>query len=198
MSAPSGKPNPKLIVISAPSGTGKTTLCTRLLREVPELMLSISTTTRAPRGQEKHGEAYFFTTPEEFRRLIDAGRFAEWADVHGNFYGTAKDFVEKAFAGGKSLLLDIDVQGAEQLRQSYPGETVRIFLKPPSMEELERRLRARGTDSEESIAKRMQGAAKEIAEMDRFDHVIVNDDLERAGFELVGVVLAAVRGKTYA
>ena len=197
MSANPENPSPKLIVISAPSGTGKTTICARLLREIPELILSISTTTRAPRGPEKHGEAYFFAKPEEFRRLIDAGRFAEWAEVHGNFYGTTKDFIEKAFAGGKSLLLDIDVQGAEQLRKSYPVETVRIFLKPPSMEELERRLRARGTDSEESIGKRLRGAAKEIAEMDRFDHVIVNDDLERAGFELVAVVLAAVRGKTY-
>ncbi len=191
-------PQPRLIVISAPSGTGKTTLCARLLREVPELTLSISTTTRAPRGQEVDGRDYFFTTQDEFKRLVAAGRFAEWAEVHGNFYGTTKEFVERAFAAGRSLLLDIDVQGAEQLRASYPDRTVRIFLKPPSMEELERRLRTRGTDSEESIAKRLRGAAKEMAELDRFDHVLVNDDLERAGFELVGIVLAAIRGRTYA
>jgi guanylate kinase len=188
----------RLVVLSAPSGTGKTTLCARLLKEIPELMLSISTTTRAPRGAEKHGAEYFFLPKPEFQKKIDAGRFAEWAEVHGNFYGTSKDFVEQAFAAGKSLLLDIDVQGAEQLKRSYPGRTLRIFLKPPSMEELERRLRARGTDSEDSIRKRLEGAAKEMAEMDRFDHVIVNDDLERAYFELAGIVLHAIRGETLA
>jgi guanylate kinase len=188
----------RLIVVSAPSGTGKTTLCARLLREVPELMLSISTTTRAPRGAEREGIEYFFVTPEEFKAKVDAGRFAEWAEVHGNFYGTSKDFIERAFAQGKSLLLDIDVQGADSLKASYPAETVRVFLTPPSMEELERRLRARGTDSEESIAKRLLGAAAEMAHQDHFDHVIVNDDLERAYFELTGIVLAAIRGVTVA
>lgn len=189
---------PRLIVVSAPSGTGKTTLCARLLRAVPELTLSISTTTRAPRGQEVEGRDYFFTTGAEFQRQIAAGNFAEWAEVHGNYYGTTKDYVEKAFAAGRSLLLDIDVQGAAQLRSAYPKETVRIFLKPPSMEELERRLRARGTDSVESIAKRMKAAEKEMSEMEHFDHVLINDELERAGFELEAIVLAAIRGRTYA
>lgn len=192
------EPASKLVVISAPSGTGKTTLCARLLREIPELVLSISTTTRAPRGTEKEGVEYFFVPKDEFRGKIAAGRFAEWAEVHGNFYGTTKDFVERAFSAGKSLLLDIDVQGADQLKKNYPGQTLRVFLKPPSMAELERRLRARGTDSEESIAKRLAGAAKEMAHEEHFDRVIVNDDLERAYFELAGVVLGAIRGRTYA
>ncbi len=191
-------PESKLVVLSAPSGTGKTTLCLRLLNEIPELILSVSTTTRAPRGKERDGIDYFFVPKEEFREKIAANRFAEWAEVHGNFYGTSKDFVETAFAAGKSLLLDIDVQGAESLERHYPGRTVRIFLKPPSMTELERRLRARGTDSEEAIAKRLAGAAKEMAAIDQFDHVVVNDDLEKAYFELSGIVLHAIRGQTLA
>jgi guanylate kinase len=188
----------RLIVVSAPSGTGKTTLCARLLNEIPELFLSISTTTRAPRGTEKHGTEYFFAPKEEFKAKIAAGRFAEWAEVHGNFYGTTKDFIEQAFSDGKSLLLDIDVQGADSLKTAYPKETIRIFLKPPSMEELERRLRARGTDSEESITKRLAAAANEMGQMEHFDHVIVNDILERAYFQLSGVVLAAIRGQDVA
>ncbi|MBS1961781.1 MAG: guanylate kinase [Bdellovibrionales bacterium] len=188
----------RLVVISAPSGTGKTTLCARLLQEIPELILSISTTTRAPRGQEKHGTEYFFVPKEDFRKKIDAGGFAEWAEVHGNFYGTTKDFVDQAFAAGKSLLLDIDVQGAEQLKNNYPGQTLRIFLAPPSMEELERRLRARGTDSEESIKKRLAAAAYEMAHQEHFDHVVVNDDLEHAYFQLAGIVLQSIRGQTVA
>lgn len=191
-------PNSKLIVVSAPSGTGKTTLCARLLREIPELVLSISTTTRAPRGLENHGVDYFFVPVDEFKEGVAQDGFAEWAEVHGNFYGTSKRFIEQAFADGKSLLLDIDVQGADQLKKAYPAETVRIFLKPPSMEELERRLRARGTDSEASIAKRLLAATEEMRHMDHFDHVVVNDDLEKAYFELAGIVLNAIRGRTYA
>lgn len=184
----------KLVIIAAPSGTGKTTLCTRLLRDIPELMLSVSMTTRAPRGEEKHGEHYFFVTHEEFQARINQNGFAEWAHVHGNFYGTSRDFVEKAFQAGKSLLLDIDVQGADQLKVSYPEDTLRIFLEPPSKEELERRLRTRGTDSEESIQKRLKAVELEMAKKHHFDHAIVNDDLEKAYLQLSGIVLAALRG----
>lgn len=187
-------PSSRLIVVAAPSGTGKTTLCARLLREIPELILSISTTTRAPRGSEKDGVEYFFVPKPEFQKKIDGKRFAEWAEVHGNFYGTSKDFIERAFSQGKSLLLDIDVQGADQLKKSYPAETVRIFLAPPSMEELERRLRARGTDSEESIRKRLRNAEWEMTHLEHFDQVVVNDDLEKAYFQLSGIVLQAIRG----
>jgi guanylate kinase len=193
-----GKRNNKLIVISAPSGTGKTTLCARLLCEIPELVLSVSTTTRAPRGQEKDQIDYFFIPADKFKYAITTNAFAEWAEVHGNYYGTSKRSIEQAFKRGKSLLLDIDVQGADQLKQSYPAETLRIFLQPPSMEELERRLRARGTDSEEAIAKRLAGATKELAQKEHFDHIVVNADLEKAYFELSSIVLHAIRGQVLA
>jgi guanylate kinase len=192
------KPRNRLIVVSAPSGTGKTTLCARLLAEIPELMLSISTTTRRPRGEEKEGVHYFYVTHEEFQEKVKHDRFAEWAEVHGNFYGTSKDFVEKAFRQGKSLLLDIDVQGADQLKKSYPSETVRIFLMPPSIEELERRLRSRGTDSEEQIARRLLAAEAEMLHMDHFDHVVVNDRLDRSYLELAAIVRKEIFGMVIA
>lgn len=173
-----------LIVISAPSGAGKTTLCARLLQDFPELTLSISSTTRAPRGQEKHGTEYFFLTRPEFESQIQAGRFAEWALVHGNYYGTSKDVIEKAFASGKSVLLDIDVQGAASLASSYPKETFRVFISPPSVAELEARLRSRGTDSEETIQKRVKNAEEEMKRLPEFDKVVINDQLDRAYTEL--------------
>ncbi len=170
----------KLIVISAPSGAGKTTLCSRLLRDFAELTLSISTTTRAPRGEEKHGVAYFFVSRQEFEQGIQAGEFAEWALVHGNYYGTSRKTLEDSFRAGRAVLLDIDVQGAASLRQAFPAETCTIFISPPDLETLETRLRARGTDSEESIARRMANSRQEMAEASRFDTVIVNDELEKA------------------
>jgi guanylate kinase len=173
-----------LIVISAPSGAGKTTLCARLLQDFPELVLSISSTTRAPRGQEKHGVEYFFLSRPEFESQIQAGRFAEWALVHGNYYGTSKDVIEKAFASGKSVLLDIDVQGAASLAKSYPKETFRVFISPPSVAELEARLRSRGTDSEETIQKRVKNAEEEMKRLPEFDKVVINDQLDRAYTEL--------------
>ncbi len=184
----------KLVIISAPSGTGKTTLCDRLLKEIPELILSISTTTRAPRGAEKNEVHYFFVTHEAFKAQIANNGFAEWAEVHGNFYGTSRSFISQAFNQGKSLLLDIDVQGAAQLKKGYPNETVQIFLEPPSMKELERRLRSRGTDSEDTIQKRLKAAINEMAAKDHFDHVIVNDDLEKSYLELAAIILHAIRG----
>ncbi len=184
----------KLIVLSAPSGAGKTTLCKKLLEEFDELILSISTTTRAPRGREKNGVEYFFVTKEAFQKKIDSSRFAEWAEVHGNFYGTSKDFIDQAHADGKSLLLDIDVQGAESLRKSYPHQTVTIFIRPPSMEELEKRLRARGTESEDKIQTRLKNAATEMGQMNLFDHVVVNDVIDRAYMELSKIVRKALRG----
>jgi guanylate kinase len=186
----------KLIVISAPSGAGKTTLCQKLLADFPQLVLSISSTTRAPRGQEKHGVEYFFLTSEEFEKQIQAGRFAEWAKVHGNYYGTSKDVIEKASAEGKSVLLDIDVQGAASLRKAYPGQICCIFIAPPSLEELEQRLRSRGTDTEETIQKRLKNAQKEMSESKSFHHVIVNQDLQRAYSELRAIVARELSGGT--
>ena len=184
----------RLIVISAPSGAGKTTLCQRLLQEFPELVLSVSSTTRAPRGQEKDGREYYFLSPEAFQTQIAANRFAEWALVHGNYYGTSKSVVEKAFADGKSLLLDIDVQGAESIRKVYPKESDLIFIVPPSIEELERRLRDRKTDSEASIQKRLANARGELAKKAVFDRVIVNDELDHAYGELTAFVRSRLKG----
>ncbi|MGZ3709788.1 MAG: guanylate kinase [Bdellovibrionota bacterium] len=178
----------KLIVISAPSGAGKTTLCQRLLADFPQLTLSVSSTTRQPRGAEEHAKEYHFLSTEEFEKQIAAGRFAEWARVHGNYYGTSKDVIDRAFAAGKSVLLDIDVQGAESLRKAYPGATCLIFVSPPSIEELEFRLRARATDSEQSIQRRLTNAREEMARADIFDHVIINDQLDRAYRELAALV----------
>jgi guanylate kinase len=185
-----------LIVISAPSGAGKTTLCARLLQDFPELRLSISTTTRKPRGAERDGVEYHFVSRDAFEAQIRARRFAEWALVHGNYYGTSKDTIETAFAAGKSVLLDIDVQGSASLRQAYPGQCLSIFIAPPDLKALEARLRARGTDSDETIRKRLRNAEEEMKEASKFDHLLVNDDLERAYGELKRHVAARLRGGT--
>ena len=183
----------KLIVISAPSGAGKTTICQRLLRDFPQLTLSVSTTTRAPRGQETHGREYFFVARTEFEKMIQDGRFAEWALVHGNYYGTSKDVIDQAFLAGKSVLLDIDVQGSESLRKTYPDECFSIFVKPPDMKTLEARLRGRGTDSEETIQRRLKNAREEMEEARHFHGTVVNDDLDTA-YEEVKAAVGRVLG----
>ncbi len=185
---------PLLVVISAPSGAGKTTLCQRLLRDFQELRLSISTTTRAPRGQEQHGREYFFTKREEFEAQIRAGEFAEWALVHGNYYGTSKKVVSESLARGHSVLLDIDVQGTASLKKAFGDRCLTIFIAPPSMEELENRLRNRGTDSEESIRRRMENARGEMAQSHQFDHQLVNDEFEQTYLRLHAIVSQALRG----
>ena len=178
----------KLIVVSAPSGAGKTTLCQYLLRDFPELKLSISSTTREPRGQETHGNEYLFLTQTEFKLRIDRQEFAEWALVHGNYYGTSKTAIEQAFSEGKSLLLDIDVQGAKSIRAAYPKESALIFIQPPDMPTLESRLRARGTESEDKIQKRLSNAQTELAQAKQFDHVLTNDELSQAYAKLRSIV----------
>lgn len=174
----------RLVILAAPSGAGKTTLCARLLQDFPLLVASTSTTTRAPRGEEIHGREYYFVSRSDFERQMAEGRFAEWASVHGHYYGTSKDVINRAFAAGKSVLLDIDVQGAESLRKAYPEQAWSIFISPPDLPTLERRLRARGTDSEETIVKRVENARREMLEAGKFHRVVVNDDLERAYREL--------------
>ncbi len=190
---PKARP-PLLVVISAPSGAGKTTLCRRLLEDFRELRLSISTTTRAPRGQEQHGREYYFTKREDFEAQIQAGEFAEWALVHGNYYGTSKKVVAESLARGQSVLLDIDVQGTESLKKSFGDRCVTIFIAPPSIEELEQRLRGRGTDSEESIRRRMENARGELAQSHKFDHQLVNDEFEQTYSRLHAIVSRALRG----
>lgn len=178
------------LIICAPSGAGKTTLVRRLREEFPSFAYSVSCTTRAPREQEVDGKDYHFLSVEEFLRRRDAGAFAEWANVHGNYYGTPLGPVLDTLREGRDLLFDIDVQGAAQLRLSLP-RGVYVFLLPPSMSELERRLRGRGTDGEATISRRLANADGEIRQAHWFDAWIVNDDLDTAYDQLRAVYLAA-------
>jgi guanylate kinase len=178
-----------IIIVAAPSGTGKSTLCARLLHEENKsIQLSVSTTSRPPRGKEQNDKEYFFVSSKEFEHKIAAGDFAEWAQVHENFYGTEKKVLEDYWAKGFHALLDIDVQGAHSLRKLYPKQIFTVFLMPPSMQELERRLRSRGTDSEDAIVKRMANAKLEIDRKEEFDAVIINDTLDQAYLELKSAI----------
>lgn len=177
MSSEGGGKRGRLIVISGPSGSGKSTLWHRLVQH-PGMHFSVSATTRPPRPGEVDGRDYRFLSPAEFRRLLDEGAFLEHAEVHGHFYGTLRREVEEAMARGEDVLLEIDVQGAEQVRRSGLP-VVSIFVLPPSLEELERRLRARGTEDEETLRRRLAIAAREMAEARHYDLQVVNDDLER-------------------
>lgn len=178
------------LVLCAPSGTGKTTLSKRLLEEFPAFAFSVSCTTRSPRPGEVDGRDYRFLTQEKFAELRDAGYFAEWAEVHGNFYGTPLEAAQAMLAEGRDLLFDIDVQGAAQLKKTLP-QACFIFLLPPSMATLEKRLRGRGSESEESLARRMANAKAEIAEASWFDAVIINDSLDEAYADLCAAYRAA-------
>ena len=184
-----GPGNGRLFIVSAPSGAGKTTLCRALREQVPTLGYSISYTTRAPRPGEQNGVDYHFVDRAVFEDGIRQGRWAEWARVHDHFYATAADFIDQALAGGQDLLLDIDVQGAEQLLQRYP-DSVTIFIEPPSMAELARRLADRGLDSAATMAKRLRNAEQEMAQGWRYRHRIVNDRLDAA----IEALVALVRG----
>lgn len=187
---------PLCIVLSSPSGGGKTTLCGMLLREYPAMVYSISCTTRAPRPGETEGQSYFFLSEPEFRRRIAAGYFLEYALVHEHWYGTPKQRLEDALRAGRDVLLAIDVQGAERIRSAMaePGmDLVRrafvdIFIVPPSLEALRRRMEERGQDAEETIRQRLAGAERELACRDRYRHVIVNDRLEEAFRRLASIV----------
>jgi len=183
-----------LIVISAPSGTGKTTLCHMLLEEFPNMEFSISYTTRKPRPGELNGRDYFFVDRKTFERMIEEGDFLEWAEVYGNLYGTSKSQVLKALKEGKDILLDIDTQGALQVKKNFP-EAVLIFILPPSLKELERRLKKRGTDDEETIKKRLQIAREEIRNALEYDYIVVNDILEVA-FERLRSIITAEKCRT--
>lgn len=179
-----------LLVICAPSGTGKSTLVNMLMDEFPDFGFSVSYTTRDPRGKEQNGVEYHFINHETFQEMIGQGQFAEWAEVHGNFYGTAKAPIQEMLNSGKNVLFDIDVQGAMQLRKTFT-EAVLVFLLPPSREELERRLVGRATDSSEAVAKRMINAVRELKLAPRFDYWVINDNLELAYQELKSVFMAS-------
>ncbi len=184
---PSSKP--LVFIISAPSGSGKSTLTNELLKLVPNLDFSISYTTRAPRGSEQQGKQYHFIEMDEFTRMIAAGEFLEHANVHGNCYGTARQFLREAGRNGHDLLLDIDVQGAAQIKQNLT-DAISIFVLPPDREKLEWRLKNRGEDPEPVIQRRLVAASREIAEYDKYDYVLVNDKLEESCEKLRAIVLA--------
>lgn len=167
---------PKLIVISGPSGSGKTTVCDRLLEEMPDLLYSISFTTRAPRKGEKDGEDYFFVSKDEFEKRIQENKFLEYANVFDNYYGTDKEWV---LTKDKNVLLAIDVQGASQIKKNHK-EAVLIFLMPPGMNDLEERLRSRATDNLREISKRLNKAKEEIAQVSNYDYIVVNDKVNLA------------------
>ena len=183
-----------LFIVSSPSGAGKSTIARKLLASEPGLEMSVSATTRDPRPGEVDGEDYHFVGLDRFREIVAANDFLEWAHVFGHRYGTPKAPVEQALSEGRDVLFDIDWQGAQQLYQQAGGDVVRIFIFPPSMDELERRLRARRTDSDEVISGRMARAAGEISHWDGYDYVLVNDDVE-ACFNHVRTILHAERLK---
>lgn len=175
------------IVVSGPSGAGKTVLCRELCASLPFLSLSVSATTRALRGAEEDGTAYFFWPREQFHAVREAGGFAEWAQVHGQLYGTPRVWLDDRLRAGRSVVLNIDVQGGIQLRAAYP-DALLIFVLPPSMEVLAARLRGRGTDAAEEIERRLHTASREIGQLPEYDAVVINDRLEDAVADLVAVV----------
>ena len=179
-----------LYIVTAPSGTGKTTLVRLLLENDPGIRLSISYTTRAPRNGEQAGRDYHFIDVPDFLAKIKSGDFLEWAEVHGNYYGTSKSWIEAEMAAGRDVLLEIDWQGAQQVRKAFP-ETIGVFILPPSFDELERRLSGRGTDSARVIARRLAAARDEMRHVGEFDYVIINDDLQQALGDLLSVVRAS-------
>lgn len=177
----------KIFVISGPSGAGKSTLVSGLLERIPELEKSVSVTTRKPRKGEKDGVSYYFVSKEEFNRKLERGEFLEWAEVHGNYYGTLSSLVNEKLKRGRSVVLEIDVQGASQVKKKCP-ESVLIFILPPSVETLEERLKKRATEDEESLRMRLNNALKELEEVPKYEYIVVNDDFERALSELEKIV----------
>lgn len=177
-----------LFIFSGPAGVGKGTVLSRALEKLSGIKYSVSCTTRAPRpGLDREGETYYFLSENEFRRRIAAGDFLEYAEVHGHLYGTRRDIVESALEAGTDIVLEIDVQGAFIVKEKMP-EAVTVFIKPPSMEELRRRLEGRGSEPEEERERRIRNAEREIACSYRYDHVVINDRLEKTVEEVVNIV----------
>lgn len=180
----------RIFVVSAPSGAGKHTILKQTLRRDPDLTYSISATTRKPRAGERDGREYYFLDRVEFERRVAAGEFAEWAEVHGNMYGTLRSELNRIVASGKDALMELDVQGMRNIKR-LGIDAVTVFVMAPSFEELEHRLRARGTDSDEVIAVRLRNARNEVAAKGEFDHVIVNADIRGAVAELEAIIKVA-------
>jgi guanylate kinase len=174
-------------VLAGPSGVGKGAIVARLLAALPDLELSISATTRRPRPREDEGRHYYFVERADFDRMTEAGGFLEWADIFGERYGTPREPVERALAAGRDVLVEIDIQGARQVKAATPSAYM-VFITPPSLAELERRLRTRGTETEEQVRRRLAKAADELAAEPEFDVTVVNDDLEQAAREVIQIV----------
>ena len=179
-----------LIVLSSPSGAGKTTISRLLLETDASVQMSVSVTTRPKRPGELEGRDYHFVTEAEFQRMVDADEFAEWAYVFDHRYGSPKEPIKEALRAGRDILFDIDWQGTQQLKTAFGNDLVSIFILPPSMEELERRLQARGTDSDEVIAGRMRRAAGEIGHWGEYDYVLINEDLDECLSEVRAIIVA--------
>jgi len=184
-----------LIIISSPSGAGKTTLARRLLGEFPELRFSVSYTTRRPRVNERDGVDYFFVDGDEFRGMVERGEFAEYAEVHGNRYGTSRNVVETALSSGSDMVFDVDWQGGRALAYQWPNDMLRIFILPPDLATLEQRLRRRATDAEEVIQRRLRVAIDELQHTVEYEHRIVNDDIDRAYATLRAIYLVRRDGE---
>jgi guanylate kinase len=181
-------PEPSVLIVSGPSGSGKSTLVQKIL-ELPDTLLAVSCTTRGPRVTEKQGKWYNFVTESEFQQMVERGEFLEYAQVFGkNWYGTPKKWLDIAAEQHKDLVLEIDVQGALQVKEKMPGATA-IFVVPPSRQDLERRIRERGQDSEDEIQRRLERARQEMLKYNRYDFLVINDDLERAGREVQAITL---------
>ncbi len=173
------KQNGNIIVVSAPSGAGKTSICDAVVSSDKNTVYSISYTTRAPRKGEKNGVEYFFTDENTFKKMIKEKKFTEWAKVHGNYYGTPKEFIEKTIRKGKNILLDIDVQGGINIKRQYP-QACMVFIMTPDLETLKQRLTSRGKDSIETIKTRMENARKELKSLQKYDYLVVNENLKEA------------------
>lgn len=184
-----------LFIISAPSGAGKTTIVKEVMKQIPDLVFSVSATTRKKRDYEIDGKDYFFITKEEFERKIKEGDFVEYEKIFdGNYYGTLKSFVDNLIKENKDIIFDVDVMGALSLKNYYKDKAVLIFLEPPDKEEVRRRLIARGTETEEQIKNRLQRFEIEMAKMKYFNYIILNDNLEKAVKELVNLILLIKKG----
>jgi guanylate kinase len=187
----------KLIVISAPSGSGKTTIANALLRRHPQFIFSVSATTRTKRPNEKHGKHYYFLTKEEFKRAIVNNELVEWEEIYGNFYGTLKHVVDEALTQGQIVLFDVDVNGGLSIKRQYPEDAVLIFIKPPSPEALKKRLQRRNTEDDTQLKHRLGRVPMELERGLLYDYSVVNDDLNKAIDEVDEIVKKAIHSVTY-